>query len=495
MFRPSIFISSVSGEFGAARDLVAKVLLSLGYNPVWQDVFGIESGDLRAMLRKRIDACQAVIQLVGFRYGAEPPNVAEQGSRASYTQYEAQYARERGKRVWYFIDVSSPSSVPEPPELRELQTLYREGIKSANAVYYELDIANEDALKNAVYAIRDDLAKSRRAIKRWIVSVTALLVVILALVFRLWVSHEAPFTEGLFAPNIKLSASTGAWAWDQFVGVRVADAVTGTLLGDDPYELEVQLKNRTSMPLLITRTTVLSRNKEASRLFASGDPQVFEAEIHVTTEVLPHQTEDIQVHLNEILPEEITVRVFHNRSDSPSEFNITLSARTLPMPAARHLSRNRVRDGYDSLEAIRRATNDARQWSADAQVIAAIPGDHKVYIDKESRLQYIVVDSWVVTFFSPGKNRIYMSIASADQVNGKMIQRPPEPREIPLPDLKEPEIGYQRAVELADEANLLCADWKTVALRAVEVGTKGVPVWFLPYRGPSGLPLIIDAIC
>ena len=306
---------------------------------MWQDIFGTEAGDLRAMLRKKIDACHAVIQLVGFRYGAEPPNVAEQGSRVSYTQYEAKYAAERGKRVWYFVDVGPPSSFDEPRELRELQERYRKGIVSGKAIYYQLYIADDAALKNAVHGIRDDLAKTRRGFRRWATAVIVLLLMILCSVFYLLFSQEAPFVEELFAPETKLSAGTGAWAWDRFVGVRVADAVTGTLLGDEPYELEVELKNRTSMPLLITRTTVLSSNEEASQLFGTGDPQVFQAEIRVTTEVGPHKTEQILVRLNEILPGEITVRVFHNRSDLPSEFNINLSAQALGPSIGRRIIR------------------------------------------------------------------------------------------------------------------------------------------------------------
>ena len=54
--RPSIFISAVSRELRSARQLVANTLTFLGYDPEWQDIFGTEEGDLRAMLRRRIDA-------------------------------------------------------------------------------------------------------------------------------------------------------------------------------------------------------------------------------------------------------------------------------------------------------------------------------------------------------------------------------------------------------------------------------------------------------
>jgi hypothetical protein len=71
--RPAIFISAVSRELRSARQLVANTLTFLGYDPEWQDIFGTEDGDLRSVLRRRIDHCKGVVQLVGECYGAEPP--------------------------------------------------------------------------------------------------------------------------------------------------------------------------------------------------------------------------------------------------------------------------------------------------------------------------------------------------------------------------------------------------------------------------------------
>ena len=62
--RPTIFISAVSKELRSARQLVANTLTFLGYEPVWQDIFGTEGGDLRQMLRQQIDQCKGVVQLV-----------------------------------------------------------------------------------------------------------------------------------------------------------------------------------------------------------------------------------------------------------------------------------------------------------------------------------------------------------------------------------------------------------------------------------------------
>jgi len=108
--RPTIFISAVSAELRSARQLVANTLTFLGYEPVWQDVFGTETGDLCAVLREKIDQCKGLVQLVGYCYGAEPPTSDPEFGRISYTQYQALYARNRGKKVWYlFIDESFQS--------------------------------------------------------------------------------------------------------------------------------------------------------------------------------------------------------------------------------------------------------------------------------------------------------------------------------------------------------------------------------------------------
>ena len=113
--RPAIFISAVSRELRSARQLVANTLTFLGYEPVWQEIFGLEEGDLRQVLRQKIDQCRGVVQLVGQCYGAEPPTVTPAFGRVSYTQYEALYARQQGKKVWYlFIDERFPIDAHEP---------------------------------------------------------------------------------------------------------------------------------------------------------------------------------------------------------------------------------------------------------------------------------------------------------------------------------------------------------------------------------------------
>jgi tetratricopeptide (TPR) repeat protein len=181
--RPLIFISAVSRELRSARQLVANTLTFLGYQPIWQDIFGTESGDLREMLRKQIDQCKGVVQLVGKCYGAEPPAPDETFGRVSYTQYEALYARERGKRVWYlFIGDNFPADQceNEPEELQRLQTEYRTRLQSDSHVFHSL--TTTEGLEASVLKLRDDLTRLRRGVKQWAIGIAALLVVIIGLV-------------------------------------------------------------------------------------------------------------------------------------------------------------------------------------------------------------------------------------------------------------------------------------------------------------------------
>ena len=184
--RPAIFISAVSTELRSARQLVANTLTFLGYEPVWQDVFGTEGGDLCALLRQRIDQCKGVVQLVGQCYGAEPPAPDLEFGRVSFTQYEALYARKQGKKVWYlFIDESYPidEHPPEPEELRQRQSAYRNVLKADTHLFHPL--GSREALEAGVLKLRDDLTALRRGAKQWAIGMAAGIVLIVALVIWL----------------------------------------------------------------------------------------------------------------------------------------------------------------------------------------------------------------------------------------------------------------------------------------------------------------------
>lgn len=183
---PLIFISAVSRELRSGRQLAANTLTFLGYQPIWQDIFGTETGDLRAMLRQQIDQSKGVLQIVGNCYGAEPPEPDPEFGRVSYTQYEALYARKRGKKVWYlFIDETFPVDPcePEPEELRALQAAYRKRLQADAHLFHPL--TSREGLEASVLKLRDDLIRLRRGVKRWAAAVAIMLALSVGLGFWL----------------------------------------------------------------------------------------------------------------------------------------------------------------------------------------------------------------------------------------------------------------------------------------------------------------------
>ena len=157
-----IFISAVSRELRSTRDLVAKTLIALGYEPKWQDIVPTESGDLRAVLRKWVDESHAVLQIVGHRYGHGPREPDETFGQVSYTQYEALYAKAKGKKVWYIIlDGHHPTDCPddEPEDLKKLQADYRIHVKAHHGLYHSSP--SLDRTEIIILKLRDDLALLR----------------------------------------------------------------------------------------------------------------------------------------------------------------------------------------------------------------------------------------------------------------------------------------------------------------------------------------------
>ena len=183
MSQPSVFISCVSPEFRQIRSRVAAVLTSLGYTPVFQEIFGTVPGDLRQLLRDKIDACEGVIQIVGQGYGPEPPIVDANYRRVSYTQFEFLYAREKKKKTWLLfagdactrdtplagLDLPSDPAHPEPAtyqaQRRALQLAYSGRLQKEGRLY-DTAISDTD-LELKVERLCRELAEPERASKLW----------------------------------------------------------------------------------------------------------------------------------------------------------------------------------------------------------------------------------------------------------------------------------------------------------------------------------------
>ncbi len=142
---PRVFISATSGDLGSIRTIVKEALLSIDCMPVEQTNFSLDYREVTELLKSRIAESDAVIHVVGCRYGAEPdPEQLPPGTfRRSYTQLEYDYARQLGKRIYTFICTEDfpydSGSEPETDDKRSLQIAHRTQLLHGSHVYQHAD--------------------------------------------------------------------------------------------------------------------------------------------------------------------------------------------------------------------------------------------------------------------------------------------------------------------------------------------------------------------
>src|SRR5215213_110574 len=145
--RPTIFLSGVSSEFGSFRDAVEIEIQKKGCFAENQSSFGVDYSTVDEMLRRKLRDADAVIHIVGFRFGAEPKDRPAGKPRRSYTQMEYDIARELEKPVYVFLSIdASVCDAPiadEDPEVTALQLSHRQAIKSTNNLRYTFKDKNE----------------------------------------------------------------------------------------------------------------------------------------------------------------------------------------------------------------------------------------------------------------------------------------------------------------------------------------------------------------
>ena len=168
--RTEVFISATSGDLRTVREMVKQGLLTMGCFPIEQTNFEPDYRTVRQMLETRIAQCDAVIHIVGVRYGAEPDpaSVPEGQTRRSYTQMEAEIARKLGKKLYVFLcpedfpyDEESPA---ESDEKRELQRAYRQQVAERESLHTPVRSREDIALK--VRELKFELEKLKGAIAR-----------------------------------------------------------------------------------------------------------------------------------------------------------------------------------------------------------------------------------------------------------------------------------------------------------------------------------------
>lgn len=127
-----VFISATTPDLGSYRRAVRDVLLDRGVHPRLQEHLPPDYQPLMDILRREINACDAVICLVGFVYGQEPQARPAQAPRRSYTQLEFDLAESFNKPIYVFLATEQCPFDTQPEEsleLRQLQQQYREQLR------------------------------------------------------------------------------------------------------------------------------------------------------------------------------------------------------------------------------------------------------------------------------------------------------------------------------------------------------------------------------
>ncbi len=161
------------------------------------------------MLRAKIKGCDAIIHIVGRCYGSEPPldSLPPGKPRRSYTQLEADIARELKKPLYLFVCPadfpydSEPSS--EPDAKQSLQMAYREQVLvDLSRMQYQVKTLEELERQIATLGIRfEQFQRENNRLRKF--TLTSFLGILIALVLiggGLWsaiqgLSQSADMTE------------------------------------------------------------------------------------------------------------------------------------------------------------------------------------------------------------------------------------------------------------------------------------------------------------
>ena len=179
-----VFISATSKDLGTVRELVEEALLTMDCMPIEQTNFPPDYRSVREMIEEKVAGCEAVIQIVGIRYGAEPdPSTLPEGAaRRSYTQMEADIARKLEKKLYLFVcpeDFPYDQATAESEELQGLQQAYRAEI--AKGEILRTEVKDREELGRKVRELQFELEKLKSEIGRNQRRVVLSLVVLLLL--------------------------------------------------------------------------------------------------------------------------------------------------------------------------------------------------------------------------------------------------------------------------------------------------------------------------
>jgi len=222
---PKVFISATSGDLGGIRQVVKETLLTINCHPVEQTNFAPDWRTVEGMLRGKIEDCQALIHIVGMRYGAEPdPATLPPGTpRRSYTQMEYhigltlhEQRSDAGFRVYAFVcpedfpydvplDHQGNPLPPEDADKLTLQLAHRDTLTHSRRFCEEPE--NNADFRNRILALqeqvislqieRDDVRHEVRNTLRKMLMIFGIALVLLGSVIGVHIWRLPPPPKGL----------------------------------------------------------------------------------------------------------------------------------------------------------------------------------------------------------------------------------------------------------------------------------------------------------
>ncbi len=164
-FRPDVFIAAASAEMAPFRKVVRDVLTEMGARPVEHLDHSVSYGPAEGVLNVSIGGCAAVIHLVGFSFGEEPPERTLGAPRRSFPMFAVDVAQSLGKPVFPFVAKAGAGFETAPfqnQETAELQLSFRETIVR-HCEHWTFSSAEE--LAELIRSLRPRLIVRRRLVQ------------------------------------------------------------------------------------------------------------------------------------------------------------------------------------------------------------------------------------------------------------------------------------------------------------------------------------------
>jgi tetratricopeptide (TPR) repeat protein len=174
---PKVYLSASSGDLRTVCRMVAEALDIMEWEPVERPEFDRDYRLMRGRLSRTIRNCDALIHIVGLRYGMEPDpatlpkNVPRQSCAQMAYELGLALQRKRGKhrfRVYTFLCPENfpydPEPIPETGCKRAQQKLHRQAIVQSGLPFDSP--ADREDLKKRVLALGEDLLRLEETNRR-----------------------------------------------------------------------------------------------------------------------------------------------------------------------------------------------------------------------------------------------------------------------------------------------------------------------------------------